>query len=666
MIFAFPILLVLVRRRSGSRWRLVDWLDTIQASVFFILLYVLVFSRVGALSVSLAYDLQSAALILAWAIRYASTEPGPERNFFRHLGLFLVVYGSLSSLGNRWEQYGLPAQGWVGLCWSVPLLFFSGLALRPPPARQTGSPKPIRRRMHLPKHFQGLSALGLSVMSILAACTLALHWILPGSMALAAAFLIFAVRTSLRESQLHIAHSTLEHAVMHDPLTGLANRTRLMFELDLRLADTAEASRLGLLFIDLDRFKTINDSLGHEFGDRFLIEVARVLRASVRPGDEVVRLGGDEFVVLLASVSVAEAEAVANLIVRRFREPISLQDRVLHVSVSIGFAPGRHGMRAEDLVRNADCAMYAAKKQGKNQAHLFDASVLGQSEHYLRLETELRKALAVGELVVYYQPIYSTSRQHLQGFEALSRWLHPERGLVSPAEFIPIAEETGLVLVLGRQVMREACRQLKLWNDFYGQRRTISVNVSARQFADPDLLKDIMIILEETGLAPTLLKIEITETVLLSCTDQVAKTLSAIRMLGIEVSLDDFLTGYSSLLYLLQYPCDIVKIDRSFVHDMDKDHRRAELVRTAIQLAGNLDMAVIAEGVETDEELRKLQEMGCDLLQGFLFSKPVPADEVQQLLSRPLYSRGVDSLRGLPAQADQGMQLSSSSVVGSP
>ena len=214
--------------------------------------------------------------------------------------------------------------------------------------------------------------------------------------------------------------------------------------------------------------------------------------------------------------------------------------------------------------------------------------------------------------------------------------------------------------------MREACRQLKLLNDFYGQRLTISVNVSARQFADPDLLKDITIILEETGLAPTLLKIEITETVLLSCTDQVAKTLSAIRMLGIEVSLDDFLTGYSSLLYLLQYPCDIVKIDRSFVHDMDKDHRRAELVRTAIQLAGNLDMAVIAEGVETDEELRKLQEMGCDLLQGFLFSKPVPADEVQNLLSRPLYSRSVDSLRGLTAQADQGMQLSSSSVVGSP
>ena len=209
-------------------------------------------------------------LILAWAIRYASTELGPERTFFRHLGLFLVVYGAFSSLGNRWEQYGLPAHEWVGLCWSFPLLFFSALALRPT-GRQVSNSQIGRPKMHLPRHFHGVSALGLSVMSIVAACTLALNRVIPGSIALATAFLIFAVRTSLRESQLHIAHSTLEHAVMHDPLTGLANRTRLMFELDVLLADAAEASRLGLLFIDLDRFKPINDSLGHEFGDRFLI-----------------------------------------------------------------------------------------------------------------------------------------------------------------------------------------------------------------------------------------------------------------------------------------------------------------------------------------------------------------------------------------------------------
>ena len=224
----------------------------------------------------------------------------------------------------------------------------------------------------------------------------------------------------------------------------------------------------------------------------------------MRPGDEVVRLGGDEFVVLLSSVAVAEAETIANFVVRRFREPISLEGRVLHVSVSVGFAPGCAGMRAEDLIRNADCAMYAAKKQGKDQAQLFSVSVLDKAEDYLRIETELREAVILGGLVVYYQPIYSLSRNHLEGFEALSRWNHPERGLVSPAEFIPIAEETGIILALGRQMMREACRQMKLWNDRYGQQLTISVNVSARQFTDPELLPYIRSILEETGLSPTL------------------------------------------------------------------------------------------------------------------------------------------------------------------
>ena len=366
MIFAFPILLVLVTRRSGSRWEWVDWLDAAQACIFFGLLYVLVFAHFAALSVSVAYDLQSAALILAWAIRYASTVPGPDRLFMRHLGLFLLAYGLLPAIGNGWEQWGLAAHGWVGLCWSAPLLFFSTLALQPDAKLGRAVIAEARPRVHLPPHFHGLSALGLSIMSISAAGALALHRLALGGAALGLAFLIFAIRTSLRESQLYMAHSTLEHAVMHDALTGLANRTRLMSELDLRLVESG-ASQLALLFIDLDRFKLINDSLGHEFGDRYLVEVASVLRSATRPGDEVVRLGGDEFVILLSLVTAAEAQKIADNIVQRFREPISMEGRVLHVSVSVGFAMANVAMRSEELLRNGDCAMYSAKSKERTK-----------------------------------------------------------------------------------------------------------------------------------------------------------------------------------------------------------------------------------------------------------------------------------------------------------
>ena len=635
MIFALPILLVLGKRRSGSRWEWVDWLDAAQACVFFSLLFFLVFSHVAALSVSLAYDLQSAALILSWAVRYASTEPGPDQTFMRRLGLFLMAYGLLSAIGNAWYDFHLPAQAWVGICWSGPLLFFGALVLRSELHPNLPAISTSKVETRLPSHFHGIGALGLTVMSIAAAGILAMHRLGAGAAALTFAFVIFAVRTSLRESQLHVAHSTLEYSVMHDPLTGLSNRSRLISELDVRLSDAVQASQVGLLFIDLDRFKLINDSLGHEFGDRFLVEVASVLRSAIEPGSEIVRLGGDEFVVMLHPISMSKIQQAANTLVQRFRQPIAIEGRILHVSVSVGYAMGRAGMRAEDLLRDADLAMYTAKKQGKNQAHSFSERVEDTAEKYLALEIDLRKALGANELVVYYQPIYSLGRNALEGFEALSRWRHPVRGLVSPADFIPIAEETGLIIEIGKQVLRAATTQVKLWNEQFGLRLTASVNVSARQFADPHLLDDIKAILAETGLPPTLLKLEITETVLLTGTEQVKQTLAAARALGIEISLDDFLTGYSSLSYLLQYPCDVVKIDRSFVHTMDKDPRRAELVRTAVQLARNLDMKVIAEGVELEEELFALADVGCDLIQGFLFSKPIPIDAVENLLRAP-------------------------------
>ena len=637
MLFAFPILLVTVKRRSGSGWQWVDWLDAAQACTFFFLLYVLVFSHPAGISVSLAYELQSTALILAWAIRYSGTQRGRERRFFYDIGLFLITYGVLSSIGNRWEQYDLPNHGWVGLCWSVPLLYFSALVLRRsadvPQQEEPDGPQ----RLNLARHLHGVGALGLSGMSIAVAATLALHRSRPGVVALTIGFLLFAVRTCIREAQLHIAHGSLEHSVLHDALTGLANRAQLIRALDERLGASVERQDLALLFIDLDRFKVINDSFGHEFGDRILIRVARMIRSDVRACDLVVRLAGDEFVVLLSNVSAQTAAEMAANVVSRFQKPIELGDRVLHVTVSVGYVMNRPGVCASDLLRDADCAMYAAKKQGKNQAQSFHDGVMDTSERNLRLESDLRKGLAADELTVHYQPIYSLPTRRISGFEALVRWNRPDHDLFYPGQFIPIAEETGLIVELGKQVLQRACIQIQKWNETFEESFTLHVNVSARQLEAPDLLNDIRTILDETKMPPALLKLEITETVLLSACDSVTEALRGVRDLGIGLSLDDFLTGYSSLSYLLQYPCDSVKIDKSFVHDLDKDLRRAELVRTVVQLASNLEMDVIAEGVETEDELLRLRELGCNLIQGFLVSRALPACQVEALLGRVVH-----------------------------
>lgn len=635
LLFAFPMLLVIVTRRSRAKWEWIDWLDAAQASIFFCVLFALVFLHPATLTVSFAYEIQSLALLLAWALRYSSISAGPERIFFRNLGAFLLAFALFSSIGYRRQENGTFPGGWIDLCWSFPFLLFCSFALLTDQSNVVQRRRKQSLKVASLNHLHGLSSLGLSVMSLCAATALALHRPSEGRTALAVAFLLFVVRTSAREAQTRVAHDTLKHSVFHDELTGLANRAQLVCELALcHNEQSLSNSRIALLVIDFDRFKIINDGLGHPFGDRLLIQIASILKASVGSEDLVVRLEGDEFAVLMECIGPLTPLDLGAAIVLRFRKPIAIEGRVLHVTASVGIAVGESNQAPEELLRQADCAMYTAKKRGRNQQQVFDPTMVEDAHDDLLVENDLRQAIDSGGLTCHFQPIYSLSQQAIVGFEALSRWNHATRGMMSPATFIPLAEETGLIIQLGKQVMLEACWQVKRWNQIFGCSFTISVNVSVKQFSDPDLLQSIKDSLEKTKLNPSLLCIEITESALFNATHNIEQVLIEARALGIRVSLDDFGTVYSSLSYLLRLPFDIIKIDRSFVQTLDKDAKRAELVQVIVQLARNLDKTVIAEGVETGGECLRLEQMHCDLVQGYLFSKPLPADQIEQVLSR--------------------------------
>ncbi len=631
-LVAFPILMVTVVRRSSSRWEWVNWLDSAQACNFFFVLDALVFSHPSLIPITTAYDVQALALVLAGALRYTSAAPGAERAFFRNLFAFLFTYGVLVCFGIHLEIDLHIASPWMDLCWSAPFLLFCTLfaagELWPASSRK-------QHVANLPRHLHGLSALGITVLSIAAGGVLELHRPFAGIAALSAAFLLFALRTTTREHQLHRAHDSLQHSALHDALTGLANRSRLRRELESRLrTGGSQPGSIAMLFIDLDRFKTINDGLGHAFGDRLLVAIAQILCSAVRAGDLVARLGGDEFVILAECSGLAQAQALADGIVQQLRQPLKLEGRVLHVTASAGIVFAEAGMRPEELLRNADCAMYAAKDRGRNQATLFEPSMGEKANGALRLETDLRDALACGGISIQYQPIYSLAEQAVTGFEALARWQHGTRGFISPADFIPVAEDSGLILELGEQVLRAACRQVFEWNSTFGRDFYVSVNVSARQFSDEKLLGRIQAALAETGLPPHRLKLEVTESVLLSGIQPVEQVLNAVRAMGVQVALDDFGTGYSSLSYLLRFPFDVIKMDRSFVQSLDQNPQRADLAGAIMQIATNLGKQVIAEGVETENELHCLRQMRCNLLQGYLFSKPLPADSVTRALDQ--------------------------------
>jgi len=430
----------------------------------------------------------------------------------------------------------------------------------------------------------------------------------------------------LEESREHF-----RHAAFHDALTGLPNRSLFTEHLRLALGRSHQNDdyRFCILFLDLDRFKNINDSLGHPCGDQLLILVARRLENCVRHADVVARFGGDEFAILLDGMQdPREAMDVAEKVLQTIAAPFRLTNYEAITTASIGVAfSSAHYKEAEDIIRDADTAMYRAKDRGKACYEVFNTAMHTRAVTLLRLETDLRRALENEELCVYYQPIVSVTSRQLHGFEALVRWHHPERGTISPTDFISLAEETGLILPLGLNVLREACRQLRTWQQQSLANRDLvmSVNLSGKQLAQPDLVEQVEKVLHETQLKPWHLKLEVTESVVMENPEVAAVTLARLRGLGVLLSIDDFGTGYSSLSYLNRFPLDILKIDRSFISTTNQSDENLQIVKTIVTLAGNLGMQVIAEGVETEEQLNQLRLLKCQYAQGFLFSKPIPA-----------------------------------------
>jgi diguanylate cyclase (GGDEF)-like protein/PAS domain S-box-containing protein len=439
-------------------------------------------------------------------------------------------------------------------------------------------------------------------------------------------------------TQRKLAEEQLIHDALYDPLTGLPNRTLFLDRLGHRIdhARRRKDPLFAVLFLDLDRFKVVNDSLGHLHGDELLVEAARRLEHSVRPSDTVARLGGDEFAILLEEVSdVQGAVHVAERIQAALKVPVRLGGQEIVPSASIGIALSESGYeKAEDVLRDADTAMYRAKSLGRTRHEVFDRAMHAHAVVLLQLESELRQAIERQEFQVYYMPIVSLGEGRIGGFEALIRWKHPERGMVSPFDFIGVAEDAGLIIGIDRLVLRQACRQLKQWQEKYDMPGLyVSVNLSGKQFRHNDLVEQVEWALKDTGLNGQSLAVEITENVLIESTDAARSMLGRMRQMGIQLYLDDFGTGYSSLSYLQRFPIDTVKIDRSFVGRMGGKKEGQEIIRAIVTLAQNLGLKVVAEGVETTSQLAILRALKCGYGQGFLFGKPMPAEEAAVFLA---------------------------------
>lgn len=434
-----------------------------------------------------------------------------------------------------------------------------------------------------------------------------------------------------------LAEEKLRHQALHDVLTNLPNRTLLIERLNhaIHQARRQPQSRFAVLFIDLNRFKVINDSLGHTIGDQLLMKVAQILLDQVRNVDTVARLGGDEFVILLEQVqSPQEVIHVVERIQAELQSPMTLMGYTMFTSASIGIALSNDTyQQGQEILRDADNAMYRAKAKGESNYEIFDPEMHATALRLLALETDLRQAIAEQAFYLQYQPIVDLSSCQLIGFEALVRWQHPTRGVVPPDQFIPLAEETGLIIPLSELILQQACEQMSHWyhHRAIAQQLQVSVNIAAGLFQNVLFVEKLDAILQQTGLPPTHIKLEVTESVLLENEDAVLSTLSALKQRQIEVSLDDFGTGYSSLSYLKQFPIDTLKIDKSFVDSLEQDGD-ASIVEAIIQIANSLQMTVVAEGVETPAQQAWLQRLGCWAIQGYLISLPLDAPEAKQFM----------------------------------
>lgn len=434
------------------------------------------------------------------------------------------------------------------------------------------------------------------------------------------------------------AEQQLVHNAFHDSLTGLPNRALFGDRLEMALAGARRrpTGQFAVLFFDLDRFKNINDSLGHNVGDHLLVALARRLETIVRPGDTVARIGGDEFAILVNDMNdVGHAIQVAERILKGFEDPFTIEGNEVFVSASIGIAVDDVNTTDPDsMLRDADIAMYRAKAAGKGRYEIFDPQMHASAVALLKIETDLRGAVDRGEFIMHYQPIVTLKDRKIKGFEGLVRWQHPTRGLVSPANFITVAEETGLIIPLGWWVMEQSCRQIREWQLRFPMNPPIfiSVNVSGRLFVDNHVVEGILDILGRTGLPPESLRLEVTENVILEHSEAVMTKMQQLRAMGVQLSIDDFGTGYSSLSYLQRFQYDTLKIDRSFVSGMEPGTDSQAIVETILSLASNLGIGVIAEGIETAEQMIKLRDLDCPQGQGFWFARPLNAVMVEELL----------------------------------
>lgn len=433
----------------------------------------------------------------------------------------------------------------------------------------------------------------------------------------------------------------LSYDAVHDGMTGLANRVLFLDRLGqaMRRSRRHKGQSLAVLFIDVDHFKVVNDSLGHVFGDQLLILIGQRLQDTVRSIDTVARFGGDEFTVLLEELTQStSARVMTDRIQAAMRQPFQLNSHVLHASVSIGVATNVIKYdRPEDMLRDADVALYYAKARGKARSEIFALDMRQQAFSRLEMEEELRRGLDAGEFQLYYQPVRSLRSDRITGVEALVRWRHPARGLLLPADFLPVAEESGLILPLGAYVLHEACRQLKAWRQKYPhvQHLTMSVNLSNREFAQPNLAQKVRAALTSSGLKGSSLRLEITEQVMVGNRPLARRLIAQLKKLGVELQIDDFGIGYSALAYLQQFPISAIKIDKSFVSQMIRDRRGLGLVRAMVSMARELGMGSIAEGVETGRQLRELRNLSCGFAQGYLLAVPMSATSVEKFLAKP-------------------------------
>jgi diguanylate cyclase (GGDEF)-like protein len=444
------------------------------------------------------------------------------------------------------------------------------------------------------------------------------------------------------------AAQRIEYLAYNDQLTALPNRTMFSVALNQALHEAQRhARRFALLFVDLDRFKHINDTLGHATGDALLKDVALRLGEALRAGDMVARLGGDEFVVLIKDLqNEKHVEIVAEKILAAIAVPLQFSGHELRVTCSVGVSiyPG-DGEDAQTLMKNADIAMYQAKEKGRNHFAFYSAERDVNTFERLALETSLRRAVDRDELLLYYQPKMDFRNGGTAGMEALVRWQHPEMGMISPAQFIPLAEETGLIVPIGMWVLRTACRQMVQWREQGIAQLVISVNLSPRQFSDSNLLQDIAATLAETGLDGRCLELEITESAIMQDVERGRKLLMALKVMGIRIAVDDFGTGYSSLSTLKQFPIDTLKIDRSFIRDLATDPEDRGLTEAIIAMGKALKLHLVAEGVETQAQLDFLRERGCDELQGYHFSRPLPVDQFESFVVNERRRRAVAPLK---------------------